>query len=210
MFGNGWLTHIISTWTLEISAKCTIMHELVLVRPYMLSNKMLPTNHKNLVFPKNSLVLMWRCSMTLLSKIKSELMMNLFFSKKQSMKGKRDIQRWLLTHTNRKQRQDFLDTAWLIEDAEMNASRARKGCMEVLREALSSERNVHPKTHAPRAKRWLFATLDVLSKNNIDRISLARQVVNTLTKRRGKVQTFDRRTGKLCQIIHAHATEHHV
>ena len=36
------------------------------------------------------------------------------FGKKQSMEGKRDIQRWLLTHTNRKQRQGFLNTACLL------------------------------------------------------------------------------------------------
>ena len=108
------------------------------------------------------------------------------FSKKQSMEGKGSIQWWLLTHTNRKQWQDFLDTAWLIEDAEMNASQARKSCIEVLREALSSECNVHPKTHALCAKRWFPAALEVLSKNNIDPISFTRQVVNTLTKGRGK------------------------
>ena len=58
--------------------------------------------------------------------------------------------------------------------------------MEVLREALSSECSLHPKTHAPCAKRWLPAALEMLSKNNIDPISFARQVVNTLTKGRGK------------------------
>ena len=82
--------------------------------------------------------------------------------------------------------EDFLDTAWLIEDAEMNASRAGKSCMEVLQETLSSECNVHLKTHAPCAKRWLIAALEVLSKNNTGPISFVRQVVNTLTKGRGK------------------------
>ena len=106
------------------------------------------------------------------------------------MEGKRGIQQWLLTHTNRKQRQDSLHTAWLIEDAEMNASRARKTCMELLRKVLSSECNVHLKTHAPCAKRWLPAALEVLSKNNIDPISFARQVMNTLTKGRGKGSNF--------------------
>ena len=46
-----------------------IYSELVLVRPYMLSNEMLPINPKSLVPPKNSLVL---------SKTKSEPLMNLF------------------------------------------------------------------------------------------------------------------------------------
>ena len=68
----------------------------------------------------------------------------------------------------------------------MNASQARKSCIEVLREALSSEWNVHPKTRAPCAKRWFPAALEVLSKNNFEPISFTRQVVNTLTKERGK------------------------
>ena len=83
------------------------------------------------------------------------------------MEGKRDIQRWLITHTNQKQQQHFLDTAWLIEDAEMNASRARKSCMEVLQEALSSEGNLHLKTHKPCEKQWFSAALGVFSKNSI-------------------------------------------
>ena len=56
----------------------------------------------------------------------------------------------------------------------MNASQARKSCMGVLQETLSSECNVHPETNAPCAKRWLPAALEVLSKNNIDPISFAR------------------------------------
>ena len=45
---------------------------------------------------------------------------------------------------------------------------------------------MHPKTHALCEKRWLPAALEGVFRNNIDTISFARQVVNTLTKGRGK------------------------
>ena len=116
MFRNHWKIYVISKCVLESLAKYTTMHthmsqkqihiskpvqvisawiiypELVLVRPYMLSNEILPINPKNLVPPKNSLVLMWWCSMTLLlNKIRTndELVL---FSKKQSMEDKMNIQ----------------------------------------------------------------------------------------------------------------------
>ena len=45
---------------------------------YMLSNEMLPMKPKIWSSPQKSPVFMWRCSMTLLSKAKSEPMMSFF------------------------------------------------------------------------------------------------------------------------------------
>ena len=175
MFGNGWLTHVISMWILESLAKCTSMHTHVTkIDPHFktspghpcldnppqvgLSEAKYAKQRNTASKPQKSgppkkqpcLDVEVLNDIVIKNRTDDELVL---FSKKQSMEGKRDIQRWLLMYTNRKQRQDFLDTAWLIEDTEMNASRARKSCMDVLREALSSECNVHPKTHALCAKR---------------------------------------------------------
>ena len=147
---------------------------------------MLPVNPKNLL-PKRKQP---RVYVEVLNDtvIKNKIRTNddlVLFHKRQSMEDKRDIQRCLLTHTNPKQRQDFLDTAWLIE---LHGGAARD---TILRMQCAS-------------------TLELLSKKSIDPISFDTQVANALTKGRGKgPNLFIVVPKKLIEMIHTHTIEHY-
>ena len=95
------LVQVIPVWV--------ILPELVLAKPYMLSNKMLPKKSKKYDPPKKQLRLDVELLSDIVIKNKTKTVNELvLFSKNSSMEGKRDILRWLLTHTNGKQWQDSL------------------------------------------------------------------------------------------------------
>ena len=59
-----------------------------------------------------------------------------------------------------------------------NLDCAGKGSSEALQKGLSSEYNVHPKTHTLYRRPWLIITYKVTYKNNIDLASFAMQMVD--------------------------------
>lgn len=107
-------------------------------------------------------------------------------SKDQGNEGKTDLPRWLLTHTGKKQRKEFLDTVWLIEDSAKTSSREGQSCMDILKESLKWKCSKNPKTGAPCNYRWIPAALEILQLNKIEPRDFAMKVVKALTEGRSK------------------------
>ena len=108
------------------------------------------------------------------------------FANKLAKDGKRDLQRWLLSHPSPKSRNDFLSTVWLMQDAVEESSRSNKTLIQLLEECLGAEHSTCARTGNVCDGSWLPAALEVLSLNNISREYFSQRVLKALRNGRGK------------------------
>ena len=109
-----------------------------------------------------------------------------FFANKLAKDGKRDLQRWLLSHLSPKSRNDLLSTIWLMKDAVDESTRSNKTLIELLEECLGAEHSTCPRTGNVCDGSWLPAALECLTLNNISREYFSQRVLKALRHGRGK------------------------
>lgn len=106
-------------------------------------------------------------------------------AKQQAKEGKLDLQRWVLSHSQR-YRQEVINTAWLLENAEDTMERKRKTRLEILKDASMRECRVDNENGLKCEGSWLKAALEVLHYNNIEKEHFSQLVKNALQFGRGK------------------------
>ncbi|MEE8288754.1 MAG: hypothetical protein V3R25_04995 [Nitrosomonadaceae bacterium] len=86
-------------------------------------------------------------------------------AKVQQRQGNNDLVDWIASHPSQKYRQDVIDSAWLVEDAEEIAEREEKPLLELLQEALRQDCRTDVESGVVCDGAWLAAALEIIEKN---------------------------------------------
>lgn len=108
------------------------------------------------------------------------------FASIQMKEGKDDLHRWVMNHPNVKSRQDILETAWRMVNADKDIERENKCRMDILREVQKSIHRTDPDTGVTCEGTWLTAALEILDLNNISVPHFCNAIRTALKKGRGK------------------------
>ena len=106
-------------------------------------------------------------------------------AKNSAADGKRDLQRWLMSHPSAKTRCDILNTVWMMEDSPARLARKNKTNLQLVEECLDKEHCTDE--HGVQCDgSWYTAAQDILTKNNISRSDFVAKIRNALIHGRGK------------------------
>ena len=108
------------------------------------------------------------------------------FATKQMHDGKDDLNRWVMNHPSKRVRQEILETAWQLVEAEDNLQRGKKNRMEILRDCLEWEHRTDSDTGVTCQGEWLKSAKEVLNLNSVPIDHFCALIRDALLKGRGK------------------------